>query len=674
MPMETLNELRRKFEEKVRLTTSIIDDMTEENVSKLVHELWVRQLELELQNETLRNAQRTLQDLHQEHIDLFNLAPFGYCCLYKDGFILHANEPLARLLRVEKEKLLTSPFREYIFEEDRQSFDRFLHELFEKQALGVRKLRLLQAGGGSPLWCRLEGIARDDERYRDRAWLSVANITELSRQHTRLETLVKEQAIELTRLREQLRNETGARTQIDRTLQASERQYRRLADQVGDGIGIIQKGIFHFSNKALARLLGFFDNSLLGKSPIGIIHEQDRAVFRRLLEESAETTFPKSFQTRGLTRANHEIWLEGELQCLEWERNPAILLTVRDISSHKLQELAMEQEQTRLKKEVRTLKSSLKERYKFGNLIGKSATMQQLYEQILKAAATEASVFIYGESGTGKELVARTIHEMSGRREKKFIPVNCGAIPETLFESEFFGHRRGAFTGAFRDKQGFFSAAHKGTLFLDELGELTPAMQVKLLRVLDDGEYIPLGDTSVKKVDVRILAATNKNLEDLRKRGLLREDFFFRIHVFTLTIPPLRERKEDLPLLNDHFLKHFCHGEQPPAIPGDILDAFYNYDWPGNIREFQNALQRYLSGQPLNFLESQPKKLLQIHFRSEEFTRPQAGEFQNVMDGFEKKLILDVLEQHRWNKSKAAAALGIPRRTLYRKMEKYGIA
>jgi transcriptional regulator with PAS, ATPase and Fis domain len=292
----------------------------------------------------------------------------------------------------------------------------------------------------------------------------------------------------------------------------------------------------------------------------------------------------------------------------------------------------------------------------------------------MRAAATDTNVFIHGESGTGKELIARTIHKMSKRRDRRFVPVNCGAIPEPLFESEFFGHRKGSFTGAFRDKEGFFSVAHNGTLFLDELGELSPSMQVKLLRVLDDGEYTRVGDTTVKSANVRILAATNRDLDDMRKAGQLREDFFFRVHVFVLTLPPLRDRKEDIPLLINHLLERYSDERPLPILPSDVVEVLYAYDWPGNVREFQNAIQRYLSGQPLNLRERKPDVSLPPHRPASSEHQANGMEFHLAMDEFEKKLILSVLEQHRWNKSKTAAALGIPRRTLYRKMARYGIS
>jgi transcriptional regulator with PAS, ATPase and Fis domain len=199
-------------------------------------------------------------------------------------------------------------------------------------------------------------------------------------------------------------------------------------------------------------------------------------------------------------------------------------------------------------------------------------------------------------------------------------------------------------------------------------------MQVKLLRVLDDGEYTRLGDTTVKKVNVRILAATNRDLDEMRKAGQIREDFFFRIHVFAVTLPPLRDRKEDIPLLINHFLERYSDERPLPILQSDVIEMLYAYDWPGNVREFQNAIQRHLSGQPLNLRERATTANPPLHFPSSPEHQGNGQEFQHIMEEFERKLILSVLEQHRWNKSKTAATLGIPRRTLYRKMARYEIA
>jgi transcriptional regulator with PAS, ATPase and Fis domain len=280
-------------------------------------------------------------------------------------------------------------------------------------------------------------------------------------------------------------------------------------------------------------------------------------------------------------------------------------------------------------------------------------------------------VVIYGESGTGKELVAQTIHRLSDRRDQRFVAVNCGAIPENLFESEFFGHRKGAFTGATRDKAGFFDVAHKGTLFLDEVGELSPTMQVKLLRALESREYIPLGDQTPKHADVRIVAATNRNLAEDVRTGGIRQDFFYRINVVAITLPPLRERREDIPLLIDHVLESYKTGTTPVTLPATILAALYRYDWPGNIRELQNVLQRYLTLGRLDFADSvEPvagDALVEVE------SEPHGAGLQDALDAVEKRLILNTLEAHQWHRGHTAAALGVTRRSLQRKMHKHGL-
>jgi transcriptional regulator with PAS, ATPase and Fis domain len=259
---------------------------------------------------------------------------------------------------------------------------------------------------------------------------------------------------------------------------------------------------------------------------------------------------------------------------------------------------------------------------------------------------------------------------MSRRHNKAFVPVNCGAIPEHLFESEFFGHRKGAFTGADRDKIGLFDAAHGGTLFLDEMGELPPALQVKFLRAIQSGEYTPVGNQKVRQVDVRIIAATNKNLEEQREQGVIRDDFFYRIYVISIHLPPLRERKEDIPLLVDHFLAHYGEGDTRPTIPGHLMETLFQYDWPGNVRELQNVLQRYLAGERLEFIgdrHTEPEERDRI---STEF-EPHGLSLREAVEAYEKRLIAKVLEQNHGHTEKTAEMLKVPLRTLYGKIQKY---
>jgi transcriptional regulator with PAS, ATPase and Fis domain len=214
-------------------------------------------------------------------------------------------------------------------------------------------------------------------------------------------------------------------------------------------------------------------------------------------------------------------------------------------------------------------------------------------------------VVIYGESGTGKELIARTIHNMSEHHNKSFVPVNCEAIPETLFESEFFGHRKAAFAGAYGAKHGFFALCHEGVLFLDKVNELSLSMQVKLIGAIEGSGYTPVGDNKFRNADVRIIAATTRNLADMVKKGLMREDFFYRIYIIPITVPPLRDRKEDIPLLVDHFLNFHHRGNNPSKIPEKIIETLYDHDWPGNVRELQNVLKRYIAIKRLDLTGAQ---------------------------------------------------------------------
>lgn len=344
-----------------------------------------------------------------------------------------------------------------------------------------------------------------------------------------------------------------------------------------------------------------------------------------------------------------------------------------DIDERKLTEEALKEREEYLRKENIRLRSNIKDRYKFGNIVGKSPAMQEVYELILRAAASDANAIVYGESGTGKELVARAIHDMSDRSKNEFVPVNCGAIPENLLESEFFGYRKGAFTGANTDKHGYLDLADHGTLFLDELGEISLAIQVKLLRAIEGGGFTPIGGKEVKKPNVRIIAATNKDLQELVKRGVMREDFFYRIHIIPIYLPPLRERKEDIPLLVEHFLERYGDDKKLPPVTGKIAEAMRNYDWHGNVRELQNTLHRYVTLNRLDFMTKMPQK----SSKAEDVSNPEPAKtiqsLQTVTADFEKKYIIRALEENQWHRTKVASLLGINRKTLFKKMKHYGL-
>jgi two-component system response regulator HydG len=328
-----------------------------------------------------------------------------------------------------------------------------------------------------------------------------------------------------------------------------------------------------------------------------------------------------------------------------------------------------------LREENLALKERLGDRFDFSKMIGKSRKMVELFDLLAQVAPTDATVLILGESGTGKELVANALHHNSPRASQPFIKVSCAALPETLLESELFGHERGAFTGAVARREGRFWSAHRGSIFLDEVGEMSTTTQTKLLRVLQEKEFEPLGSTRTMKVDARVIAATHKDLEKEVREGRFREDLFYRLNVVPVSIPPLRERKEDLPSLAVHFLS--LYGEKNrkelKEISPKALDLLIRYDWPGNIRELENCIERAVivaRGEMITPADLPPQ--IQALSRGKEdqgILFPSGISLQDA----EKALILKTLEDAGGNRSRAAEILGINRRTLQIKLKEYGI-
>ena len=350
-----------------------------------------------------------------------------------------------------------------------------------------------------------------------------------------------------------------------------------------------------------------------------------------------------------------------------------------DITERKATEDWLRQREAQLAEKARRLKSNMRTASRFGNIIGKSRPMQLVYENILKAAESNAHVIIYGDSGTGKEMVAKTIHDLSDRGSAQFVTVHCGAIPDNLIESEFFGYRKGAFSGADQDKPGYLDAADGGTLFMDEVGELNLTMQVKLLRAIEGGGYTPIGSSGVKKADIRIVAATNRDLRKRVESGQFRRDFYYRIHILPIHLPPLKSRKEDIPLLVNHFVSDFPHGDKLPVVPQRFISAMQRYDWPGNVRELQNTIHRYITLGEIDFLDLPPAADVDAPSDSTPATpsrfHPQRFDqtLGDAVGAFEKEYIEHLLRENQWHRSRVAELLGIDRRTLFRKMKAYGL-
>ncbi len=658
--------------------------------------------ELQQLNEKLeqRVKERTAELTQEKYIlDTF-MATVPSRIYFKDceGRITRANMAHARRLGLQEPTAELGKTDFDFFPED-EAFQRHVQEQeIIRTGQPVINQELVMPGGhaGETIWSLMTKMPLRDEHGKIIGIFGISSdITnlkrteqELAQYRDHLEDLVEERTAELVRINDRLQEEITERSRIENALRLSEEQYRILAENVMDGVVIVQEGVLVFSNIVFATMLGYQRESLLQKESLNFFHPRSKSTAEtRLCADASKFRDPR-WQARLVARDKRTIWSEIDQTGISWHGKTACLLTIRDVTDRKRKEKRLEKERAQLQQENITLRSTVAERYKFGELIGKSPVMQQIYELIVSAAASEVNVLICGESGTGKELIARTIHQMSQRKDQPFVPVNCASIPETLFEREFFGHRKGAFTGADRDKPGLFDQAHQGTLFLDEVTELSPGMQAKLLRVLQDGVYTPLGSPKTKQADVVIVAATNKALKPLIEQKRLRQDFFYRICVIEVRTPPLRNRKEDLPLLVEFFLERYrlkqerIHKRTSPDLPADqrmlpseVIQALYAYDWPGNVRELQNVLQRYLATRRLDQnislnatrggVQSSPEVMIPESHNG--MTLPEA------VNTLERQMITAMLAKNNNHRLKTAEMLGITRRALQYKLKKYDL-
>jgi len=332
-------------------------------------------------------------------------------------------------------------------------------------------------------------------------------------------------------------------------------------------------------------------------------------------------------------------------------------------------------EQRSLRKELQHLRTEIRGRYRFENIVGKSERMREIFETVVHISDLAANVLIVGESGTGKEMIARAIHQHSGRLEKPLVPLNCAAIPETLLESELFGYMRGAFTDAKKDRRGLFQEANGGILFLDEISEIPLNLQAKLLRVIEDKEVRPLGANQGEKVDTRVISACNRDIENLVQEGRFRQDLYYRLNVIRIDLPPLRERVEDLPILVDHFIRKFAQ-QTKRAVQGiepDALAALMNHRWPGNVRELEHTIERavLLGKESTVGIRDLPPQL-RAH-RDSPLPLAEAASKGYTLRDLEREYIARVIENTHGNKTAAAKILGLDRTTLYRKLEEYKV-
>lgn len=429
-----------------------------------------------------------------------------------------------------------------------------------------------------------------------------------------------------------------------------------------------------FVSQGCLDLTGYQPEELIGDQLVSyndLVHKDYKGIVFHQAQKALNARRPFKYAYPIVSKDGKEKWVFEHGVGVYDEKGDAIELEgfISDITQTVETEKKLEQANIFLKEAVRDSDS-------FCGMIGRSDVIRKVFNQILVAAESEANVIVYGDSGTGKEMVARAIHDLSRRKEQRLVPVNCGAIPDNLIESEFFGYKKGAFSGAFVDKLGFLDQADGGTLMLDEVGEINPNMQIKLLRAIEDYGFIPIGGKEVHKPDIRIIASTNKNLQEQVKSGEIREDFFFRVHVISIKVPALKERKEDIPLLTSHFLKTYGGKEDITAIPQELTRSMMAYNWPGNIRELQNFINRFLASADIEFFQFEDEATSHGLDRAVgDYTGEATGQhgLQTTISRFEKKMILQVLEENNWHRGNTANALQIHYRSLLRKMKRYGI-
>jgi PAS domain S-box-containing protein len=468
------------------------------------------------------------------------------------------------------------------------------------------------------------------------------------------------------------------RKEAEKILRESEEKYRNLVEMANDGIIIVQDNVVKYVNPRLRKIIGPVADEIPGIPIVDIIHpdalSQTMERYQRHLEGK---DMPSMYESALVHQDGHKVPVEFNIGHLHWQGKPAFIIEIRDFTERKkveedlknaLQEV--ERLKNRLQEENIYLQQEIKLTHNFEEIISRNEKFKKVLGQVEQVASTDATVLVLGETGTGKELIARALHNISARRSRPLVKVNCAALPANLIESELFGHEKGAFTGALSRKIGRFELANGGTIFLDEIGDLPMELQVKLLRVLQDGEFERLGNPNTIRVDVRIIAATNRDLGKAMESGNFREDLYYRLNVFPIYIPPLRERADDISLLVNHFVLKYQKktGKKIETIPQRVMETLRNYHWPGNVRELENIIERAVILSPGGHLE-----LGDWYLKKDSPADP--AEIV-TLEEMERNHILKALDLTHWRVSGetgAAKILGINAQTLVSRMKKLEI-
>jgi chemotaxis protein methyltransferase CheR len=683
-----MSSLRKRAEKFLDKNPETIKEITSGDVKKLVEDLHIHQIELEIQNEELRQAQLELEASRDRYSDLYDFAPVGYVTVSEKGLILQANLSCAVILGIERSSLIGKPLSRFINKDDQDVF--YLHRkmLFETKAKQVCELSLVRKDR-TQFHAQLESIVvKDTKKGIAHTRTTITDLNErrlaeeaLRKAHDELDRQVKERTAELTETNEELKREIEERKRAEKTVRESEERYVLAVAGSTDGLWDwdILSNTVSYSDR-FKEILGYSSEEFLETVDAfrSRLHPEDADAVWAALERHLQERVPYNIEYRLKTKSGEYRWFLSRGQAIWDDKGNATRMSgsLQDITERmkavqNLRDALIEIKElkNRLEAEKAYLQEEIKLEYNYENMIGNSDELRYTLYKVEQIAPTDTTVVILGETGTGKELIARAIHGSGPRKNRAFVKINCATLPLNLMETELFGHERGAFSGAIARRLGRFEVADGATLFLDEIGELPLELQTKLLRVLQDGEFERLGSSRTIKVDVRILAATNRNLEEEVRNGRFRKDLWYRLNIFPITVPPLRNRIEDLPLLLEFIVGKVSKklGKSIDYIPKSIINTLQNYHWPGNVRELENVVERAV----INSSENKLRLMDNLDKPQKDLTTT-----PKTLEKVERNHIVRILEETRWNvsgKNGASEILGLNPSTLRARMRKLGI-
>jgi formate hydrogenlyase transcriptional activator len=664
-------ELRRHAEEQLRTKTrESLPPQTEESALRLVHELDVHQIELEMQNAELRQAREELELSRNRYVELYDFAPVGYFTFDTKGLIQEVNLTGAQLLGTERRLLSDKPFINFIADaEGRQIFAGHREEVFQKHGNWTCELKLKRKDE-TAFYAQLQSIARETvDGKSDCFFTTIIDISARKKTEEKVEHLasfpeLNPNPVIETDLKGRVLYSNAATIKLLKELNLPEDVSPFLPHDVKEMIqklGNENDGLYLSYEVEISDRV--FMESIILSTKLNVVRIYAQEITKRKLAENALVQANDELEKRVIARTKDLIMANMQL-------------------TEKIDELKKAENELRIALvEVNALKEQFeaeniyfrnehKRKIQFENIIGQSDGLKYVLYRAEQVAPSNTTVLILGETGTGKELIAAAIHDMSPRKERPLITVNCAALPGNLIESELFGREKGAFTGADARRVGRFEIANRSTLCLDEIGELPMELQAKLLRVIQHNEFERLGSSNTIKVDVRIIATTNRDLEEEVRKGRFRQDLFYRLNVFPITVPPLRQRKDDIPQMVEAFIERYSRrsGKEITSIQKEAMKALQDYPWPGNVRELESIIERAVilcHGPVLSLAD----KL--------EISSSSLSAAVRTLEESERNQIIKILSETRWRiegKDGAAAILGIHPSTLRARMHKLGIA